>query len=269
MSAHVAAVQLLAADPDLATDLAPEEAEVARRDVVLPAVHLGVGEEATLSRRSDRPGLIGFFVIGGVLLREVEVAGTVAAELLGTGDLIHPGDVRGSDLSPLRGHIHWTVLEPAQLAILDGRFTARTAAWPQIFGRIALRAVWRTHGLALNLAISHQTRVENRLLLLFWHLAQRWGRVGADGVRLALPLTHETLGKLVGAQRPSVTSALGLLAERRLLMREPARSWLMPLPIPDELEPLLSRRTVARAADDASSQDSLGLAARGAEPSEG
>jgi len=123
-----------------------------------------------------------------------------------------------------------------------GIFTSRAAEWPQIFGRIALRAVWRSHGLALNLAISHQGRIEDRLLLLFWHLAQRWGRVSADGVRLDLPLTHKTLAKLVSAQRPSVTNALGELRERRLLLRREDRSWLLPLPIPDELEPLLVRR---------------------------
>jgi hypothetical protein len=111
------------------------------------------------------------------------------------------------------------VLEPTDLAVLDGSFTGRTAPWPQVLARIALRAVWRTHGLA------HQTRVENRLLLLFWHLAQRWGRVGRDGVRLDLPLTHDVLGRLVGAQRPSVTTAFGILAERGVLARAPDRSW--------------------------------------------
>jgi CRP/FNR family cyclic AMP-dependent transcriptional regulator len=181
-------------------------------------------------------------VVEGPLMREIVLAGSVAAELIGAGDLIHPGDVRASDLSPLNGRLCWTVLQSAELAVLDGIFTSRAAEWPHIFGRIALRAVWRSHGLALNLAISHQGRIEDRLLLLFWHLAQRWGRVSADGVRLDLPLTHKTLAKLVSAQRPSVTNALGELRERRLLLRREDRSWLLPLPIPDELEPLLVRR---------------------------
>jgi len=235
-------VQLLAEDPDLAEDLSPEEESRARRRVVVPAVTLNLGDEAALARRMDHPGLIGFLVVEGLLMREIVLAGSVAAELIGAGDLIHPGDVRASDLSPLNGRLCWTVLQSAELAVLDGIFTSRAAEWPQIFGRIALRAVWRSHGLALNLAISHQGRIEDRLLLLFWHLAQRWGRVSADGVRLDLPLTHKTLAKLVSAQRPSVTNALGELRERRLLLRREDRSWLLPLPIPDELEPLLVRR---------------------------
>jgi hypothetical protein len=98
--------------------------------------------------------------------------------------------------------------------------------------------------LALNLAISNQGRIEDRLLLLFWHLAQRWGRVSPGGVRLNLPLTHQTLAKLVGAQRPTVTVALGVLRERGLLFRGEERSWLLPLPIPEELEPLLARHAL-------------------------
>ena len=237
-------LQLLVADPDLGADLPAGEEERARRHIVVPSLTLSVGDEALLARRMDHPGLIGFLVVDGLLLRQIEVAGTVAAELIGAGDLIHPGDVRASDLTPLNGRLRWTVLAQTELAVLDGVFSARAAEWPQIFGRIALRAVWRTHGLALNLAISHQARIEDRLLLLFWHLAQRWGRVSPEGVRLALPLTHQTLAKLVSAQRPTVTNALGVLRERRLLLRREDRSWLLPLPIPAELEPLLARRGV-------------------------
>ena len=235
-------MRLLEADPDLCADLPEGEQARARQNVVVPAVTLGVGGEAALARRAERPRLIGFLIVEGLLLREIEVAGSVAAELIGAGDLIHPGDIRGSDLSPLNGCLRWTVLDSAELAVLDGIFSARAAPWPQIFGRIALRAVWRNHGLALNLAISHQGRIEDRLLLLFWHLAQRWGRVSPEGVRLDLPLTHKTLAKLVSAQRPSVTHALGELGDRSLLLRRPDRSWLLPLPVPEELEPLLARR---------------------------
>jgi hypothetical protein len=237
-------VELLSADPDLAADLTENEVKTARPQVTVAALTVAVGDEEALARRMDRPGLIGLLVVDGLLLREIEVAGTVVAELIGAGDLIHPGDITGSDLSPLHGRLRWTVLQSAELAVLDQRFTLCAARWPQIFGRIALRAVWRTHGLALNLAISHQGRIEDRLLLLFWHLAQRWGRVSTGGVRLDLPLTHQTLAKLVGAQRPTVTQALGVLRQRGLLIRGEDRGWLLPLPIPQELEPLLARRAV-------------------------
>ena len=41
-----------------------------------------------------------------------------------------------------------------------------------------------------------------------------------------LPLTHELLAKLVGAARPSVTTALGGLADRGLVARD-GRAWVL------------------------------------------
>lgn len=251
-------VSPLQADPDLAADLSEQEAERARLEIMVPCLNVAVGGDAALSHQQEQPELIGFLVLEGLLLREIEVAGAVASELIGPGDLIHPRDLRGAALTPLRGHVRWRVLSDVSLAVLDGRFTRQSAPWPQVLGRVALRAVWRTHGLALNVAISRHARVEDRLLLLFWHLSQRFGRVRPDAVWIELPLTHEMLARLIGAQRPSVTSALGELSDRQLLVRGPRRSWLLPLPIPDELEPLLSRRAIrrnGRSADQADGPD--------------
>ena len=70
----------------------------------------------------------------------------------------------------------------------------------------------RSERLAITQAISQLRRVDRRLLTLFWHLAERWGRVGTDGVVVPLALTHRMLGQLVGARRPTVSSALRELA---------------------------------------------------------
>jgi hypothetical protein len=69
--------------------------------------------------------------------------------------------------------------------------------------------------------------VEDRLLGVLWLLAERWGRVGGDGVRLPLPLTHRTLAQLVGAQRPSVTSGIGALEDGGRLARLEGGGWLL------------------------------------------
>ena len=50
-----------------------------------------------------------------------------------------------------------------------------------------------------------------------WHLAGRWGHVEPGGIRLALPLTHRLLGRLVGAERPSVSHALTRLSQAGLV----------------------------------------------------
>ena len=68
--------------------------------------------------------------------------------------------------------------------------------------------------------------MDERLLVLMWSLAERWGRVGPDGVRLPLALPHRTLATLVGARRPSVTTALSGLARDGLVERTPD-GWLL------------------------------------------
>jgi DNA-binding transcriptional MocR family regulator len=78
----------------------------------------------------------------------------------------------------------------------------------------------------VQLAICHLPRVEDRLLSLFWLLAESWGRVTSSGTALPLVLTHETLGALIGARRPTVTLALGELAERGAILRQ-GRTWLL------------------------------------------
>jgi hypothetical protein len=81
--------------------------------------------------------------------------------------------------------------------------------------------------LAVTQAISQLNRVDRRLLALFWHLAERWGRMTGDGVALPMTLSHRMLGQLVGARRPTVSTALSELAERRELVRRPDGSWLL------------------------------------------
>jgi hypothetical protein len=84
----------------------------------------------------------------------------------------------------------------------------------------------RSRHLALTLAIVQQPRVDHRLHWIFWHLADRWGRTGPDGVRVELPLTHSLLSELVAARRPSVTTALASLATEGKIVRD-GRSWLL------------------------------------------
>ena len=76
-------------------------------------------------------------------------------------------------------------------------------------------------------AIAHLTRVDDRLLALLWLLAERWGRVVPGGVLVNLRLPHRTLAGMVGARRPSVTTALGQLMTRGDIERRPDGSWLL------------------------------------------
>jgi CRP-like cAMP-binding protein len=59
-----------------------------------------------------------------------------------------------------------------------------------------------------------------RLLAYLWHLASSFGVVTSAGVRLDLPLTHALLAELIGARRPTVTTAFGTLSVDGRLERD-------------------------------------------------
>ena len=71
----------------------------------------------------------------------------------------------------------WTVLSPLTVAVLDRRFAAEMSRYPEITASLFDRLSERSLRLATTQAISQLTRVDRRLKALFWHLAERWGRV--------------------------------------------------------------------------------------------
>jgi CRP/FNR family transcriptional regulator, cyclic AMP receptor protein len=178
-------------------------------------------------------GGIGLLVLDGLLLRRVGVDGRFGAELLGQGDLLRPWQGEdGSDA--LARSTGWRVLEPTRLAILDEAAARRLAAYPELTGRLVARALDRSRHLVVNMAIIHQARVHVRLHMMFWHLAERWGRVRSEGIFLPLALTHSVLADLVAARRPTVTTGLAELY-RRELVRDLPRGWLLLGEPPGEL----------------------------------
>jgi CRP-like cAMP-binding protein len=121
---------------------------------------------------------------------------------------------------------------PVRLAVLDTRWAARMAPYPDVAGELTGRALDRSRRLATLMAISQQPRLDRRVWLLFWELADRHGTVHPDGVHLRLRLTHEVISHLVAARRPSVSAALTRLAKRGVLRRDGAE-WLLSGPPPD------------------------------------
>ena len=187
---------------------------------------LGVGPWDVSRLSGASADHIGLLVLEGVLARELIVADHVSAELLGPGDLLRPWQAASkSELLPVTAE--WSVLSPATLAVLDRRFAAEASQYPEVTAALFDRLSERSLRLATTQAISQLTRVDRRLKALFWHLAERWGRVGGDGVVIPLALTHRILGQLVGARRPTVSTALSELAERDELVRRSDGSWLL------------------------------------------
>jgi CRP/FNR family cyclic AMP-dependent transcriptional regulator len=217
-------VRVLEEDPDLAASLALGPAA---RAAERAHAHGCVLEAGPWEPRLARDGVcLGLLILDGLLYRSVAVADRSATELLGTGDLIRPGGGH-AEAEMVSNAAEWRVLERTRIAILDERFAAAVAPWPEITGELVERALRRARSQAVFAAISHMTRVDARLLFAFRHFADRWGRVTRDGIVIRMPLTHETLGTLVGARRPSVTTALGSLADRGLLRPLLRGEWLL------------------------------------------
>ena len=211
---------ILVDDPDLGRDLDGPRLRTARRDLVATVLTLA-GHRWTPTDTEEGRGArggIGLLMLDGLLVRRVGSDGRFGAELLGPGDVLRPWDRDGEDAT-LHFDPTFVVVEPAALARLDLSFGVRLAPYPEVTGALVGRALQRARSLAVTMAIAHQRRVDHRLLMLFWHLADRWGRVTPQGVRVPLHVTHQVLADLVASRRPAVTTALAQLEHDGLVTR--------------------------------------------------
>ena len=202
---------LLDLDVDLADELDPEARRVARAAATAITFETDPGPLSLsnwLDQVRDGPGVL---VLDGVLALNSRVGDRVATELIGAGDLLQP--LWGGTERLLACEVTWRALRPMRFTLLDGAFLKRVRFWPQVGQALLRRSGRRAANLDVQRAIAAQPRLEVRLALLLWHLAGRWGKVEPGGIRLSLPLTHQLLGQLIGAERPSVSHALARLAE--------------------------------------------------------
>lgn len=225
---HREIVGLLDQDPDLQTGLGTgPELDAARRHA--RAVVYEVSPPAFKTAMIDaypRTGWLGLLLLDGLLVRHVQLGRRASCELCGPGDLLRPWDPDGVH-DPLMITVEWQILKPTRLAVLDTDFTRRTARWPSIHSQLTARVAQRARDLALTQAVTQFPTAHTRLLILFWLLAQRFGKVTPDGVLITLPVTHKLLGMMIGTQRPTVTLALRRLARADHLVREDRQHWLL------------------------------------------
>jgi CRP-like cAMP-binding protein len=217
---------VLQEDPDLASGVPSDCIEAATRASVTALLHAGRGAwDATWDARRTRGGH-GLLVLDGLLVRHVGFGDRSAAELLGPGDLLRPFQRDVEEEAVLAFEATWVVLIDLRLAVLDQEWSYRMAPFPDVGIRLTARAMLRARRLANTFAIAQQARLDARLHLLLWELADRYGRVHPDGVHLDLPLTHELLSHIAAARRPSVTTALARLAGSGLAERTDT-GWLL------------------------------------------
>jgi CRP/FNR family cyclic AMP-dependent transcriptional regulator len=232
-------VSVLEEDVELAGRVDPARRERAQHASRAHLAHVRRGRwDAQADAEACRGGH-GLLVLSGLLMRRVEIDRHFGAELLGPGDPLSPLEMTG-DVSTIAIESTWRVVEPLRLALLDRDWSFRMARHPEVAIELASRAVRRSRRLANTLAISQHPRLEPRLHLLFWELADRYGRVGPDGVHVPLPITHELLSHLAAARRPSVSAALKRLSTAGLVERRDGE-WILhgDAPVDADYQPVL------------------------------
>ncbi len=235
---------LLELDPELGQLLTAERREAATHELRVRVSTFPVGEWDGGRLAEADPMHLGLLIVEGVLAREIVLGDTVSTELLGPGDILRPWHIGGPP-ELLAVSVRWNALSAVRLGLVDRRTTVALGRFPEIGAVIVDRLSERAQRLAVTQAISQLNRVDRRLLALFWHLAERWGRVARDGIAVPLVLSHRLIGELVGARRPTISTALAELARDGQLVRREDGTWLLtgePVDVPMAAEVVRQRR---------------------------
>jgi CRP-like cAMP-binding protein len=211
--------------PDLLDLLSPERVATARRALRARTMLVRKGRWDAEQDGEYVEGGIGFLVLDGALIRCVSAAHRTSGELLGPGDLLRPdSDV----MDEIAFGTYWRAISDTKVALLDARF-ARTATFvPETVPALMASVARRTGAVSRQLVVVQSQAVESRILTTLNYLADRWGIVTAEGLVLPSFLSHGTLALLLGARRPSVTSAMVRLGASGQVIRRPDGRWLLP-----------------------------------------
>ncbi len=223
-------VLILEEEPDLATGLSAEDRLVATR--AFQARVIVANRPRWDPPLFDPATTYGLLLLDGLLGRRLRLGPAVGTELLSAGDILRPWD-EPTLWGMIPPELDWRVFRPTRLAVLDERITTLIGRRPQLVVNFSGRLLRRTRSVAYIMALSHHTRVEEKLLATLWHLASNWGRVTAEGVIVPFRVSHEVLGEILGAQRPSVTMALRRLQDQNLVRRGPNGGYILLADPPD------------------------------------
>ncbi|MGZ6607610.1 MAG: helix-turn-helix domain-containing protein [Solirubrobacteraceae bacterium] len=214
-------VGLLDVEPELGRDL-DEKQRIAASRLAL-RVRSVTGDSTDIDQLIADAGALGVVVVEGVLLRRIRVDHHASLRLFGPGDIYMPG---AEPESPLLAESSCLANSGTRLALLNNEILVATHRWPPLVAGLLRRVAEQGERIALQLAIGHLPRVEDRLLAIFDLMAEQWGYVTPDGKVIPLQLTHETLGGLVGARRSTVSLALRTLSDRGTLIKH-TNGWLL------------------------------------------
>jgi CRP-like cAMP-binding protein len=190
--------------------------------LTLPVAHVEKGETELVEALAGRQAF-GALVLDGMLLQRLRLADQEAMRLIGPGDVIAVEPPLTPSLVEQLGR---RAISDVRLALLGHDFLAAARRWPGLIAALHVRAAEQAERVGAQVVICQLSRVADRLLAMMWLLADSWGRVTSAGVMLPVLLTHEALGELIGARRPTVSLALAELIERGAVVRQQS-GWLL------------------------------------------
>ncbi|MFZ0976798.1 MAG: Crp/Fnr family transcriptional regulator [Solirubrobacteraceae bacterium] len=220
---RVPAIHLLEADPDLAEAMPADARKAATELIRVRTFRVPKGRWKPPELDDGATGLL---LLDGLMVRTLALGRASSFEAVGPTDIIRPWE---NDLLPslVPAVTDWRVLEPARVGVLDARATQLIGHWPELCAAVGGRLLRRSRSLAYLMAAQHFLRVEDRLLATLWHLASMWGRVTPQGTVVPFRLTHEMLASIIGAQRPTTTTAIHSLARQGRLARDERRHYVL------------------------------------------
>jgi CRP/FNR family transcriptional regulator, cyclic AMP receptor protein len=212
---------LLDSDARLVQHIPADALGEARRDTTMCVID--AAESEPLREIADRMPR-GAVIFSGVVLRELHLGGCFVPELLGPGELLAPPAGSSPGLPAVEDAC---ALMPLKLGIFEPPMLHALARWPEVAFALVERLQRQRRRAAVHGAICQLPRIQDRLLAWFGHVAEEWGEPAGDGVTVPFPFTDQTLGRCLGAPRPTVTLAVQHLAEEQLLRRRDDGSWLL------------------------------------------
>ena len=161
-------------------------------------------------------------VVSGALLAPTVVGQRTAADVLGLGDgqLTGVGAIRTTS---------FTALADTRLFVLRRELSEVLDVQPDLAKRLLDGVLHQLSRHVREKAVLQLPRVEDRVLVALRQLASRFGQQTEGGIRLDLALTHEMLGGLCAARRPTVTMAIIELEARGHIERRD-RSYVLLAP---------------------------------------
>ena len=229
--AAIERVSLLDVRLELTQHVTPDErAELAGIDLPVARTEPGPLELDALLQQHQA---FAAMVLDGIVMNSLRIGEQTGIQLLGPDDvLVPPGDLSPSWLA----NSDFLCATEVRLVLFANDLFAGVHRYPRIVQALYGCIGNQLQRLTAQLVICQIPRVDDRVLAMLWLLAESWGLVTPNGVRLPMPLTHETLGALVGARRPTITLALRKLVQENAIVHQDS-GWLLLVPPPSPTEP--------------------------------